>query len=257
MSDFEHSAITLSNARKVVVFTGAGISFESGIATYRDPLTGIWAQYDPRDLETANAFRKSPQLVWGWYLWRRQQVTNARPNAAHLAVGQLAATGRKVSVITQNLDDLHERAGSVDVLHLHGSLSTPKCFACHRPGTLPEHQISIPSEGALIEPPRCRRCSGKLRPNVVWYGEELPSDVWKSAIALVKNCDVLISVGTSGIVTPAADIPRLALSSGATVIHVNTEDVSTAEPNELMFIGNATEVLPKLFALVPRAVQPQ
>jgi len=257
MSVLECAAEYLSKACKVVVFTGAGISAESGIPTYRDPLTGIWAQHDPRDLETANAFRKNPPFVWGWYLWRRQQVTNAQPNAAHLAVDQLAATGRKVSVITQNVDDLHERAGSVDVLHLHGSLSTPKCFACHRPGTLPEHQIPIPSEGALIEPPRCGRCSGKLRPNVVWYGEDLPSDVWKSAIALVKNCDVLISVGTSGIVTPAADIPRLALSSGATVIHVNTEDVSTAEPNELMFIGKATEVLPKLFALVPRAVQPQ
>jgi NAD-dependent deacetylase len=257
MSDFEHAAMVLSNAREVVVFTVAGISVESGIATYRDPLTGIWAQPDPRDLETANAFRKNPQLVWGWYLWRRQQVTNAQPNAAHLAVGQLAATGRKVSVITQNVDDLHERAGSAGALHLHGSLATPKCFASHRLRTPPEHRMPIPSEGELIEPPRCGRCSGKLRPNVVWYGEDLPSDVWKSAIALVKSCDVLISVGTSGIVTPAADIPKLALSSGATVIHVNTEDVSTAEPNELMLIGKATKVLPKRFAQVTRAVQSQ
>jgi NAD-dependent deacetylase len=117
--------------------------------------------------------------------------------------------------------------------------------------------MNLPADGALIEPPRCGRCSGKLRPDIVWYGEDLPSDVWKRAIASVKSCDVLISVGTSGIVTPAADIPRLALSSGATVIHVNTEDVSTAEPNELMFIGKASEVLPKLFALVPRAEQPR
>ena len=257
MTHFEQAVVALSNARDVVLFTGAGISVESGIPTYREPLTGIWAQHDPRDLETSNAFRNNPPFVWGWYLWRRQQVANAQPNAAHLAVGQLAATGRKVSVITQNVDDLHERAGSVGVLHLHGSLSMPKCFACHRPGTLPEYQTPIPPEGALIEPPRCGRCSGKLRPNVIWYGEDLPSDVWRSAIALVKSCDVLISVGTSGIVTPAADTPRLALSSGATVIHVNTENVSTAEPNELMLIGKATEVLPKLFALVPRAEQPQ
>lgn len=256
-ADLKRASDALSNAGHIVCFSGAGISAESGIATYRDPLTGIWAQHDPRALETASAFRKNPQLVWGWYLWRRQQVVDAQPNAAHLAVSQLAATGRKVSVITQNVDDLHERVGSVGVLHLHGSLSTSKCFACHRLGTLPEHQMPIPSEGALIEPPRCGRCSGKLRPNVVWYGEDLPSGVWKSAIALVKSCDVLISVGTSGIVTPAADIPWLALSSGATVIHVNTEDVSTAEPNELMLIGKATEVLPKLFALVPRAEQPQ
>jgi len=249
----ERARDALSNVGHIVCFTGAGISAESGIATYREPLIGIWAQHDPRTLETASAFRKNPQLVWGWYLWRRQQVANAQPNAAHLAIGQLAATGRKVSVITQNVDELHERAGSVGVLHLHGSLSKPKCFACRRLGTLPEHQLPLPAGGALVEPPRCERCSGRLRPNVVWYGEDLPSDVWKSAIALVKSCDVLISVGTSGIVTPAADIPWLALSSGATVIHVNTEDVSTAEPNELMLIGKATEVLPKLFALVPCA----
>lgn len=253
----ERAREVVSNARHIVCFTGAGISAESGIATYRDPLTGIWAEHDPRTLETASVFRRNPQLVWGWYLWRRQQVTNAQPNAAHFAVAQLAATGRKVSVITQNVDDLHERAGSGDVLHLHGSLSTPKCFACHRPGTLPQHQMPLPAGGALVEPPRCERCSGRLRPNVVWYGEDLPSDVWKSAIASVKSCDVLISVGTSGIVTPAADIPWLALSSGATVIHVNTEDVSTDEPNELMLIGKATEVLLKLFALVTRAEQPQ
>jgi NAD-dependent deacetylase len=253
----ERASEALSNSGHIVYFTGAGISAESGIATYRDPLTGIWAQHDPRTLETANAFRKNSPFVWGWYLWRRQQVTNAQPNAAHLAVGQLAATGRKVSALTQNVDDLHERAGSVGGLHLHGSLSTPKCFARHRPGTLPEHQMPIPSEGALIEPPRCGRCSGKLRPNVVWYGEDLPSDVCKSAIALVKSCDVLISVGASGIVTAASDIPWLALSSGATVIHVNTEEVSTAEPNELMLNGKASEVLPELFALVPRAEQPQ
>ena len=257
MTHFERAVEALSIAARVVAFTGAGISVESGIPTYRDPLTGIWAEHDPRTLETAKAFRDNPSLIWGWYLWRRQQVVNAQPNAAHLAVAQLAALGRKVSVITQNVDDLHERAGSVGVMHLHGSLSRPKCFACHRPGTLPSHQMPLPFDGALVEPLRCGRCSGKLRPNVVWYGEDLPSDVWKSAIALVKSCDVLISVGTSGIVTPAADIPWLALSSGATVIHVNPEDVSTAEPNDLMLKGKAAEVLPKLFAQVPRAEQPQ
>lgn len=246
----------LSSARNIVCFSGAGISAESGIATYCEPLTGIWAQHNPQSLETANAFRANPPLVWGWYLWRRQQVAVAQPNAAHLAVAHLPTIGRNVAVITQNVDDLHERAGSVSVLHLHGSLCTPKCFACHRPGIPPQHQMSLPADGALVEPPRCVRCNGKLRPGVVWYGEDLPSDVWKSAIALVKSCDVLISVGTSGVVTPAADIPRLALSSGATVIHVNTEDVSTGAQNELMLIGKATEVLTKLCALPPTNEQP-
>lgn len=255
MTDQMRAVKAISAASCVAVLTGAGISAESGIPTYGVPMPGIWAQQDPRSLETALTFRENPAFVWGWYLWRRQQVAKANPNAAHLAVSQLAKTGRKVGVITQNVDDLHERAGSVDVLHLHGSLATPKCFACHRPAEIPPSSMTCSADGELVEPPRCGRCNGKLRPGVVWYGEDLPSDVWKSAITLVKSCDVLISVGTSGIVTPAAEIPRLALSHGATVIHVNTEDVSTGAQNELMLIGKATEVLTKLCALLPREEQ--
>lgn len=250
MADLERANKALLNARKIVCLSGAGMSAESGIPTYRDKPTGLWSCYAPERLETANAFRENPRLVWGWYLWRRQQVASAQPNMGHHALCQMAATGRTVSIITQNVDDLHERAGSQEVHHLHGSLGTPKCFACHRPGELAREQLAIPEDGALVEPPRCSRCNGKLRPGVVWYGEDLPSNVWKSAIALVKSCDVLISVGTSGTVTPAADIPKLALSNGATVIHVNTEDVSTGAQNELMLVGKATEVLTKLSALL-------
>lgn len=255
MSNFEHAAEALSNAREIVVFTGAGISAESGIPTYRDPLKGVWARLDPQSLETAKAFRENPALVWGWYIWRRQQVAEALPNAAHVALSNLATNGQKVSVVTQNIDDLHERAGSVGVMHLHGSLATPKCFACHRSAEISPPEVRCSAMGELVEPPRCGRCNGKLRPGVVWYGENLPADVWKSAIALVKSCDVLISVGTSGTVTPAADIPKLALSHGATVIHVNTEDVSTGAQNELMLIGKATEILTKLCALLPSEEQ--
>lgn len=255
MSGFESSATSLSDAREVVVFTGAGISAESGIPTYSDPLTGVWAKQNPRALETAKAFRDNPSLIWGWYLWRRQQVAEASPNAAHLAVSRLASWGRKVSVITQNVDDLHERAGSLDVLHLHGSLATPKCFACHRPAEIPPPPYSFPDGSGLVEPLRCTKCNGKLRPAVVWYGEDLPRGAWKSAVDLVKSCDVLVSIGTSGMVTPASDIPNIALSSGATVIHVNTADVSTGALNELMLIGKATEVLTKLYALLPNEVK--
>ena len=254
MPDIEFAAEALSNAREIVIFTGAGISAESGIPTYQNLLTGIWATHDPQSLETARAFRENPPLIWGWYLWRRHQVAKAEPNAAHLALGKLASSERKVSVITQNVDDLHERAGSADVLHLHGSLTTPKCFACHRPSHTSLPHVMFPTEGAPVEPPRCARCKGRLRPGVVWYGEDLPRDVWKSAIALVKTCDVLISVGTSGVVAPAAEIPKVALSSGATVIHINTEDVSSGAQNELMLIGKATEILTKLCALLPREV---
>jgi len=246
MSDMQQASFALQSARSVVFFTGAGISAESGIPTFRDKLTGLWATYDPQRLETAEAFRANAALVWGWYLWRRHQTTQAQPNAAHLVPSRLTATGRQVFVVTQNIDDLHERAGSVDVVHLHGSLAQPKCFACHRPADLSEEQLVVHGDGQEVEPPRCRRCNGKLRPAVVWFKEDLPMAPWKAAMHMVKTCQVLISVGTSGIVTPAADIPEIALAAGATVIHVNLADVSLGNANELMLIGRASEVLPAL-----------
>jgi NAD-dependent deacetylase len=250
MSDKHKASEALRAATKVVFFTGAGISAESGIPTFRDKLTGLWEKYDPQRLETAEAFRGNPALVWGWYLWRRHQVSQANPNAAHFAVSRFASTGRRVAVVTQNIDDLHERAGSVDVVHLHGSLAQPKCFACHRSAELTPEQAAVSNVGELIEPPRCKRCNGRLRPGVVWFKEDLPVGAWKAAMSVVKDCDVLVSVGTSGVVMPAADIPEIALAAGATVIHVNLMDVALGGPNELMLIGNAAEVLPTLFGSI-------
>ena len=249
MDQMAKASRALDVARKIVIFTGAGISAESGIPTFRDKLTGVWARHDPRTLETANAFRENPALVWGWYLWRRKQAIQAKPNAAHEMVARLAYSDRDVVVVTQNIDDLHERAGSRNVEHLHGSLNQPICFACKRPAQLTNLQAAVAFEGDLIEPPRCARCHGRLRPGVVWFGEDLPAGVWKRAIAQVRSCDVLISVGTSGVVRPAADIPEIALAAGASVIHVNLEDVTLGEPNELMLLGSATELLPELLRI--------
>ncbi|WP_223460873.1 SIR2 family NAD-dependent protein deacylase [Pseudomonas sp. GL-RE-19] len=246
MTIIEQAADVLQKAKKVVFFTGAGISADSGIPTYREKLSGIWAGLDPRDLETAKAFRENPALVWGWYLWRRLRVAQAEPNAAHIAIPRMAHSLRQVSVITQNIDDLHERAGSLNVVHMHGSLAMPKCFACHRPGAVSPDQSAVPEEDALIEPPRCQRCNGRMRPAVVWYGEDLPHQAWKTAVLLVKDCDLMVSVGTSGTVMPAAGLPDLALASGASVIHVNKVDVAMGDQKELMLIGAAAEVLPML-----------
>ncbi|MBZ9783159.1 NAD-dependent deacylase [Pseudomonas sp. REP124] len=250
MSDMHIASSALRKATKVVFFTGAGISAESGIPTFRDQLTGLWEKYDPQRLETAAAFRENPALVWGWYLWRRQQVSQAKPNAAHFAAPRLASTGRQVAVVTQNIDDLHERAGSEDVVHLHGSLAQPKCFACHRSAELTPEQTTVSDEVALVEPPRCKRCNGRLRPGVVWFKEDLPVGAWKAAMNVIKDCEVLISVGTSGVVMPAADIPEIALAFGATVIHVNLMDVSLGGTNELMLIGKAAEVLSTLLSTI-------
>jgi NAD-dependent deacetylase len=246
MPDTDRAVAALKAAKNIVFFTGAGISAESGIPTFRDNLTGVWSTHDPEKLETAKAFRENPALVWGFYLWRRNQMSQAKPNAAHLAIRRLATTGRNVAVITQNIDDLHERAGSADVAHLHGSLQTPKCFACGRAAELQLCQYELPQHAIERDPPRCPRCNGRLRPSIIWFGEDLSSVVWRSAVATVQRCDVLFSVGTSGIVTPAAELPQIALSSGAVVIHVNLVDVSPRTPDEIMIVGRATESLPAL-----------
>ncbi|AXQ48214.1 NAD-dependent deacylase [Pseudomonas fulva] len=249
MDTLAKAADALRDAQHIMVFTGAGVSAGSGIPTFRDRLTGLWERQDPQRLETAKAFRENPALVWGWYLWRRQQVMQALPNAAHQAIHRLSGSGRSVTVVTQNVDDLHERAGNQDVLHLHGSLTLPKCFSCHRSVAGSLEFPSFPAEGALIEPPRCRRCNGRLRPAVVWFGEDLPPGAWKTASRTARQCNVMLSIGTSGVVRPAADLPEMALASGAVVIHVNTLDVSMNGPKEIMLIGPAEKILPDLVAL--------
>lgn len=249
MDNLAKAAEALRSAQHIMVFTGAGVSAGSGIPTFRDRLTGLWERQDPQRLETAQAFRENSALVWGWYLWRRQQVMQAKPNTAHRAIHRLSGSGRSVTVVTQNIDDLHERAGNQEVLHLHGNLMRPKCFACHRFAAESRDFPIIPAQGALIEPPRCRRCNGRLRPAVVWFGEYLPPGAWKSASRAARQCDLLISIGTSGVVRPAADLPDIALASGAVVIHVNTLDVSMNVPNEIMLIGPAEKILPQLIAL--------
>lgn len=249
MDTLAKAAEALRGAQHIMVFTGAGVSAGSGIPTFRDRLTGLWERQDPQRLETAKAFRENPALVWGWYLWRRQQVIAAQPNAAHQAIHRLSGSGRRVTVVTQNVDDLHERAGNQDVLHLHGSLMFPKCSGCHRFVAESLAFPIIPAEGALVEPPRCHRCNGRLRPAIVWFGENLPSGAWITASRAARQCDVLLSIGTSGVIRPAADLPDIALASGAVVIHVNTMDVSMNGPNEIMLIGTAEKVMPHLIVL--------
>lgn len=239
----------LGEARHVVVFTGAGVSAESGIPTFRDALSGLWSRFDPAALATAEAFRADPALVWGWYEWRRAKVLAATPNAAHLAIAELARQVPVLTVISQNVDDLHERAGSRGVIHLHGSLHAPRCFACARPydGVLDEADAG--GEGGRIEPPRCQRCNGRIRPGVVWFGESLPEQPWRDALAAARDCDLLLSVGTSGLVMPAAQIPRVARQQGAALVHVNLDPQAVEGDSEFTLVGKAADLLPRL--LVP------
>ncbi|WP_436529573.1 SIR2 family NAD-dependent protein deacylase [Actinoplanes sp. HUAS TT8] len=239
------AAKLLGQARHVVVFTGAGISAESGVPTFRDALTGLWSRFDAQSLATPQAFQEDPELVWGWYEWRRQLVRRVGPNDGHRAVAQLAAHVPQLTVITQNVDDLHERAGSTSVVHLHGSLFAPRCATCSRPAPLPETEDQ-PDEGQRVAPPRCVHCGGPVRPGVVWFGEQLPEAALESAARAASECDVLLTIGTSGLVYPAAEIPRLAARSGASVIQVNPRPTPLDPIATANLVGPAAEILPAL-----------
>lgn len=236
----------LRSARHVVVFTGAGVSAESGIPTFRDALTGLWERFDPSELATPEAFRRDPALVWGWYEWRRMRVLQAQPNPAHLAIAEMARQVPQLTLITQNVDDLHERAGSQGVIHLHGSLHQPRCFACARVPADPLPAADEPEGGRRLEPPRCAHCGGRLRPGVVWFGENLPVAALNAAFLAAGECDLLLSVGTSGVVYPAAEVPHRALEAGAAVVHINPQGEATSGVREHLLALPAGQALPAL-----------
>lgn len=247
------AAVILGQARRIVVFTGAGISAESGVPTFRDDLTGLWARFDAQRLATPQAFAADPDLVWGWYEWRRARVHRARPNPGHLATAAIEARVPGTVVITQNVDDLHERAGSQAPVHLHGSLFAPRCTAeAAHPAVFADtdDELTDPGEGHRIPPPRCTRCGALVRPGVVWFGEVLPEAVLATAAEAAATCDVLLTVGTSGVVYPAAEIPRIAARAGAAVIQINPQPTPLDDVSTVNLRGTATQVLPALVAAV-------
>ncbi|XQE66082.1 SIR2 family NAD-dependent protein deacylase [Pseudomonas sp. P3C3] len=239
-------AEALRTCRHLLVFSGAGVSAESGIPTFRDALTGLWARFDPARLATPEAFLADPELVWGWYEWRRQRVLRAEPNAAHRAIAELTRRVPWLTLVTQNVDDLHERAGSEEVLHLHGSLHAPRCFDCGAPYAWLDAELNEPEQGRRLPPPACVVCGGRVRPGVVWFGEALPQLALQRAFAAAAECDLLMSVGTSGLVYPAAQVPQIALRNGAQVVHINPQPVISSSPREHNVQGAAGVVLPHL-----------
>jgi NAD-dependent protein deacetylase/lipoamidase len=243
MTGMDKAAGMLAAAERVVVFTGAGISAESGIPNFRDALTGLWARYDAQQLATPTAFHNDPDLVWGWYEWRREAVRRVEPNDGHRAV---AAIERCV-VITQNVDDLHERAGSRSPIHLHGSLFEPRCSACGLAfSDLPEHPVDSLGEGRRLPPPTCGRCGAPVRPGVVWFGEALPTQAFEAAVEAAANADVLLTVGTSGVVYPAAEIPQVTARLGGHVIQINPKPTPLDEVATVNLTGPAAKILPAL-----------
>lgn len=242
----QRAATNLKMADRVCVLTGAGVSKESGVPTFRDAQEGLWAKYDPAELATPEAYRKNPKLVWDWYAFRREIGNKAKPNNGHYALAELEKTIGALPVITQNVDDLHEQAGSTDVIHLHGNLYGNKCFYdCQGEPTL------IDTSALVIDkddtPPVCPHCGRKsVRPDVVWFGETLPMDNLKRAAALAAAADVILVIGTSGMVHPAASLPQYTRQGGGVLIEVNPDDTQLTSDMDIVLRGASGDVLPKL-----------
>ncbi|NPA26592.1 MAG: NAD-dependent deacylase [Chloroflexi bacterium] len=231
----------LRAAHTVVAFTGAGISAESGVPTFRDAQTGLWARYDPRDLATPQAFMRNPKLVWDWYEWRRSLVEQAQPNPGHRALAVMEGLVPEMAVVTQNVDGLHQRAGSQRVIELHGRLGRYRCFDCGRPVRREEAAPPGP-EGV----PRCPHCGGLIRPDVVWFNEPLPQDALEQASAWMRKADVVLIVGTSAQVWPAAGLPLEAKRAGAVLVEVNPQPSQLAPVVDFALRGPAGQWLPAL-----------
>jgi len=239
----KQAADVLRNAQHVVCTTGAGVSAESGVSTFRDAETGHWAKFNPEDLASQRGFAANPGLVWRWYMERLYGSTViARPNPGHDALAQLEKIVPKFTLVTQNVDTLHEQAGSTNVIHLHGNIGHFYCNACRTDYELRDEDRTADA------PPVCPFCTGMIRPGVIWFGEQLPAAEINLAWAAAESCDVILVVGTSGVVYPAAHIPFLAKEHGARIIDVNPDHDAIASIADLFLQGPSGEILPQVLA---------
>lgn len=230
----------LRDARHVCVLTGAGVSAESGVPTFRDAQQGLWKEYDPLQLATPEAFEENPTLIWQWYRWRRELVAAAEPNPGHLALFRLSELVPRLTLITQNVDGLHQRAGNRDVIEFHGNLFEDRCHA----------------EGCVVESARqadvpiCPRCGAYLRPGVVWFGEAIPETALNASFTAAADCNVFLSVGTSSLVYPAAGLVDIARENDALVAEINPAPTTRASSYDFVIAANAGDALPKLLELL-------
>jgi NAD-dependent deacetylase len=230
----------LRRARSVTVLTGAGISAESGIPTFRESQTGIWAQYNPQDLATPQAFDNNPRLVMDWYRWRLKMIESAQPNPGHYALAAMEKQIASFTLVTQNVDGLHARAGSTNLIELHGSIRRLRCF---------DNECSYIVTGWPPEDlPRCPECGALLRPDVVWFGEMLPIYNLETAARASRACDLFFSVGTSGVVEPAASLPYEALRGGAAVVEINPQPTPLSVHTRYYFPQPSGQILPQIVA---------
>ena len=238
--DIKPATRLLFAAQRVACLTGAGVSAESGVPTFRDAQTGLWARFDPQQLASPQGFAEDPRLVWRWYMARLAGVEKATPNPGHQALAEMERHWPHFALLTQNVDDLHERAGSTGVIHLHGSIAR---FYCNRCGTAYSLQAD---DRTVSQPPYCAACGGNVRPSVVWFGEGLQEEALAAAVDAVTNCDILLVIGTSGLVYPASQLPHIAKQAGSQVIEVNPEPGPLSSLADICLRGPSGEVLPQL-----------
>lgn len=227
----------LRTARCAAVLTGAGISADSGVPTFRDAQTGLWAQYRPEELASPEAFARDPDTVWQWYRWRRQKVAAAQPNAGHEALATLEARLPDLRLVTQNVDGLHRRAGHRDVVEFHGNIDVNRC---HREGRIVE------VDDATDSPPACPHCGTTVRPGVVWFGEAIPQEALERATAATEACDLFLAVGTSSVVYPAAGLAQMARRGGACVAEINPDATELSDSVDFRIQARAAEALPQI-----------
>ena len=228
---------TLKNSESIVFFTGAGISAESGIATFRGK-EGLWNKFKPEELANFDAFMRNPELVWEWYNYRRRIVHEAKPNAAHLTIAEMQNHFKDVTVVTQNVDNLHRRAGSKKIFELHGNIEKNYCINCKK-----DYNEELDFSSGV---PKCD-CGGLIRPGVVWFGEFLPEDQYLGGEKAAMNAEVFFVVGTSAVVYPAAGLVYTAKASGATIVEINIEETEISSSVNYSYFGKAGEILPKIF----------
>lgn len=242
--DLAKAVEALSRARLVAVLSGAGVSKESGIPTFREAQTGLWARYDPEQLATPAAFQRNPDLVWSWYMYRLDLVQQAQPNAGHHALVDLEQLVPHVVILTQNVDGLHKMAGSTDVAELHGSLRRFRCSASCQGHPTRIDLDTIPHSREHTSP--CPHCGAPVRPDVVWFGEPLAVNALERAFAVTRECDVLLVAGTSGVIQPAASLPEEARRAGAMVVEVNPAPSQLTSAVHMFLQGPSGQILPEM-----------
>ncbi|MEA1996890.1 MAG: NAD-dependent deacylase [Gemmatimonadota bacterium] len=248
----DRAAGWIAGSSRLVVSTGAGVSRESGVPTFREAGGGFWEQYDPQQLATVEGFLAEPKLVWEWYAYRRKMVAEVKPNPGHYALARLGKILPGMALVTQNIDGLHQRAGSSRVIELHGNINRVKCFEGDE---VIEDWSDEDYQGEV--PPRCPRCNSLLRPDVVWFGESLPEDKIHQAFHNAQTCDVMLVVGTSGMVQPAASLPIYARRGGARTVEVNPNPTEISYAVDIQLRGKSGDILPVLVDKVEELIEEQ